>query len=210
MVRCDPKARYDIMVAKRTVSNFLQMDYNTTYATAKQATTKWILFYKRIKECSQRTFAISDDDTIEFIVSHDAQLNDMLRIYEALKTRELHQYSTPISAAYYLIKEFNESDDKVMSFFNQIITGANITDGSPVQALRRNLTDKLTRQKVVTNRADAEITFAITITAWNCYFHNKRIKLLKFQDNYDFPTINALPPRRKTGQLDTSCANEDE
>lgn len=87
------------------------------------------------------------------------------------------------SAIHYLVSRKNLY--KANEFINGIITGANLSENDPRLKLRnRLLTEKNTKRTSSQN----EIA-ALTIKAWNTFFSNRNLTILKFGDKENFPEL---------------------
>lgn len=75
----------------------------------------------------------------------------------------------------FLIKNKKHSEEKVMSFFNQLFFDTNI-ENSTIPLLREKLLKNITGQYKLTTK----FKHALIVKTWNCYISGKELKVLHF------------------------------
>lgn len=80
--------------------------------------------------------------------------------------------------------------DDVDAFFSRLLTGANLTEGDPILALRNLLISAASTQRV---KFESTHLHAVAIKAWNGYIEGREVKQLKWlrggNKNEPFPTM---------------------
>lgn len=96
-----------------------------------------------------------------------------------LHTKGLLSRSTAIACKYLFRKKDEQLADR---FFESIISGQDLQEGSPVYILR----ERLMRNAMGKAKLGQEYIVALTIKAWNSLRSGKEIKTLRFRENGDF------------------------
>ena len=87
-------------------------------------------------------------------------------------------------AAYYFV--FAEKDEAAaFAFFDQLSSGLNLTENSPIYQLRR----KLEQDKVSAAKLVGKMRQAIIITCWNAYRRGAEMKMIRVNYEADLPQI---------------------
>ena len=86
-------------------------------------------------------------------------------------------------ACHFIASEIPESSEEVALFFEGLVSGSGLMDGSPILYLRNTIirSDK-SRLKIGSMHM-----FALTAKAWNLFRKSKSAKLIKYQDGESFP-----------------------
>lgn len=78
--------------------------------------------------------------------------------------------------------------DRVTAFFDQLASGAELHEGHPILALRQRIWSAATgSRKIPLNE-----NLALLVKAWNAFYKNKPVRILKWQASEPFPKIEGI------------------
>jgi hypothetical protein len=153
------------------------------YATVACAAARYILLHNTHgMQCINSPDAQpSNAEIIDFITDNAA-------IQLACQTGDkLSPYMGRAMAAF-LFYEFNQRDVKMAhSYFDALSSGANLSESSPILALRKRLMENRSKRAKLDNVYIA----ALAIKAWNAFVKGRSLKVLKW--SFEAPVREAFP-----------------
>lgn len=114
-------------------------------------------------------------------------LHDSLRPAEAVRASEVNLACAPGAAAHYIFSSIDAQS--ASEFFSGLASGAGLSEGDPILALRRAII--LTRGKIQSrsNAMRGEQALAMLAKAWSAKLAGKSMKLLRLGETDVSPTI---------------------
>lgn len=159
----------------RTASDNLSI-LGKTSTTLLAAAGNWVLRYKTKK--GQLNRRVEKMDVVDFC----AQTPKLETCAAWVCGKKVFMSKSLLAAMYFIFREID--DDQALDFMNQIVTGANLAEGSPALTFRNRVIAESTGRKT----PDYTSIFAYSIYAWNAWRKGKQLKVLRWNEGDDFPT----------------------
>lgn len=140
------------------------------------AAGKWVLRYKTKK--GQLNSYVEKMDVVEFC----AQTPKLDACVSWASSKKGLMPSSLVATLLYIFREIN--DEQAFDFMTQIITGANLSEGSPALTFR----NRVIAENAGRRRANLTAVFAYAVYAWNAWRKGKQLKYLRWDEGSDFPT----------------------
>lgn len=125
---------------------------------------------------------ITPIETAKFI-SENPKIIDAVRLGQNWYKRSGILRRTQYAAFYFVFAEKDEA--AAFAFFDQLSSGLNLTENSPIYQLRR----KLEQDKVSAAKLVGKMRQAIIITCWNAYRRGAEMKMIRVNYEADLPEI---------------------
>jgi hypothetical protein len=135
---------------------------------------------------------ITRQDLMAFMEENEEELLACARVVEGEGKTLLRPPSVFVALRF----RFGQSNAmRAQQFFDQLVTGADLTADNPILRLRNYLTRELSQKNL---RRSLEWKVAVTIKCWNAWLRGDKVRQLKFSDDESWPRIyERMQPRRR-------------
>ena len=182
----------DILCRARNVPQLYEMEggknANTKTAIARKLLLWDLTTDKSNYDLYKRRNGIAPVDVLDYIRVHEREITHM---YDAVSGSKVSLKSGAGSALMAALIICNRKDKlATLRFIDELTTGANLTENSPVLHLRDRLWFRPERSR--TAKWDTEV-MALTIKAWNYFVEGRTMKILRWRQDGDRPEFFPVP-----------------
>jgi len=191
-----PKARLSVDSGQpRTTGQMLSIwdDEDHHNVNDLAATARWVFRYTHITPTGvlptdTRGFGATKSEVLKVIRAYPGLMHSLERVGWSNDVRRLMSGST---AAFVHFMAAQTDPATADEFIEQLKTGANLAEASPVFVLRRQLARQMNMKNV---RFHRDRTAAIMVKAWLAYESGKSVSLLKWLPGEPFPKFRCQWP----------------
>jgi len=185
---------------KRTMSDHLAIagEHNTNVLATGIRYAAWMENFPGTSIGSQSSVPMSPDEVFEYL-ENNPDIRQSVPV--GVKANTALRYPPSLSTAIHYLAVKNGYKDKADSFWEQMISGADLIEHTGPWALRKIVIEDHLKTKG--NRLDRNLLFALSIKAWNYYQYNILVRRLQWLRNIgeSFPTIGKKPNLTRDGKL---------
>jgi hypothetical protein len=136
---------------------------------------------------------ITRQDLLRFMEDHEEELSECARVCDGEGKALLRPPSVFVALRF----RFGQSNAmRAQQFFDQLVTGADLSSDNPINKLRNYLIRELSQKNL---RRSLEWKVAVTIKCWNAWLRGDSVRQLKFSDDENWPRIyERMQPRRRS------------
>ena len=123
--------------------------------------------------------------SLNFTENHLEKINQAVNVVNTTRCTRIQLIPSVAGTCYYLFHQIDAEQCDI--FFESAFSGLNLTEGSPIVALRQRLLNQ-TRQK----KLDEQNQFALMFKAWNMFIAGRKIPANKFYwsaEQHKFPVL---------------------
>lgn len=167
-----------------------------TKTAITQATTRVLYYLSKIGDVPFNMPLLTDDQLMEFFLTLDyPTLQTCMRWAHAASQHKLCPSTASYGAVMYVLVGIDVS--KAETFQQGLQTGENLRADSPILLLRNRYQWMISTARRGGSRIPTRIIAALMIKAWNAFYDERPIKLLKFLDTEEFPIISGYATNGK-------------